>query len=222
MPQNSHAPARALTAFARLLARLLLQLTVRGAERVPLSGGVLLTMNHLGGADPVLVLSFCPRPPLVAGKVEILSWPIVGLVVRAYGMIPLHRGHANADRAALVRVLASLAAGEALLIAPEGRESHTGALEAGQGGAAFLAQHAAGIPIVPVALTGTAWKDILPAWRRLRRPCVTLTFGPPYRLTGGLRRQAAVDEIMSHIAALLPAEFRGVYAGKPIEMGKVD
>jgi len=191
------------------MARALLRLSVSGADQVPLSGGLLLTMNHLGGADPVLALGFCPRVALTAGKVELLSWPLVGLVVRAYGMIPLRRDGLDVD--ALRRLLAALQAGQALLIAPEGRESRTGALEAGQAGAAFLAQKA-NVPIVPVALTGTAWKEILPAWRRIRRPCVTLTYGPPYRLPAGLPRAAALDEIMRHIADLLPAQYRGVYA----------
>jgi 1-acyl-sn-glycerol-3-phosphate acyltransferase len=198
-----------LASLARLVAGGLLRLTVSGAENVPRHGAVVLTMNHLGGADPVLVLGFAPRPVLAAGKAEALRWPVIGWVIRAFGMVPLHRG--RPDRAALEALLRGLAAGEAVLIAPEGRESHTGALEAGRGGAAFLAQHA-NAPIVPVALTGTAWRAILPAWRRLRRPCVTLTFGRPYRLPSDLRRQAATEVVMRHIAALLPAGYHGVYA----------
>src|SRR5690606_36913656 len=95
--------------------------------------------------------------------------------------------------------------------APEGRESHTGALERAKEGAAFLAQQTQA-PVLPVAVTGTAWRVVLPAWRRLRRPCVTLTFGRPFCLDPGLPRREAADEIMRRIAALLPPEYRGVYA----------
>jgi 1-acyl-sn-glycerol-3-phosphate acyltransferase len=167
-------------------------------------------MNHLGGADPVLCIGHVPRPLTVSGKIEALRWPVIGLIIRAYGMIPLRRG--EPDRATLKRLLGVLESGGALLIAPEGRESLTGALEAGKTGPAFLALHS-GAPLVPVAITGTAWRNVLPAWRRLRRPCVTLTFGPPYALPDGLDRRAAADEIMRRIAALLPPEYRGVYAG---------
>jgi len=191
------------------LTRLLLRLTVAGAENVPPDGAALLTMNHLGGADPVLVLAHAPRRVVAVGKAEALRWPLIGWVLRTYGMVPLHRG--QPDRAALANLLSALAASGAVLIAPEGRESRTGALEAGQGGAAFLAQHS-GAVIVPVAVTGTAWRWLLPAWRRLRRPCVTLTFGAPYHLSGALQRSAATNEIMLHIAALLPVGYRGVYA----------
>jgi 1-acyl-sn-glycerol-3-phosphate acyltransferase len=166
-------------------------------------------MNHLGGGDPVLVIGHAARPLAIAGKVEVLGWPVIGPLARVYGMIPLRRG--EPERAALRRMLAVLEAGQALLIAPEGRESLTGALEKGKTGPAFLALHA-DVPILPVAITGTAWRDVLPAWRRLRRPLVTLTFGAPYRLPSGMPRREAADEIMRRIAALLPSEYRGVYA----------
>ncbi len=205
-------PSRLFVAFARRLARLvsrtLLRLTVHGAGNVPREGGVLLTMNHLGGGDPVLVLGFAPRPIALAGKSEVLRWPVLGPAARAYGMIPIYRG--EVDRSTLRKLVNVLREGGALLIAPEGRESLTGALEAAKTGPAFLALQA-GVPVVPIAITGTAWRVVLPAWRRLRRPCVTLTFGAPYRLPPGIGRRDAAELIMRQIAALLPPEYRGVY-----------
>jgi 1-acyl-sn-glycerol-3-phosphate acyltransferase len=195
---------------ARLLARLLLRVRVSGQDQVPRGGALLITLNHLGGADSALMLGFVPRPLAAIGKSEILGWPVLGFLARVYGMVPVRRG--QPDRSALRLALAILAEGRALAIAPEGRESLTGALEAAKTGPAFLAQQS-GAPILPAALTGTAWKRIVPQWRRLRRPCVTLTFGRPYHLPPGLTRRAAADYMMRQIAALLPEEYRGVYAG---------
>jgi 1-acyl-sn-glycerol-3-phosphate acyltransferase len=200
--------------LARLLANLGARLTVRGQSNVPRTGPLLVTMNHLGGGDPVLVIGYAGRPLAIAGKVEVLGWPVIGPLARAYGMIPLRRG--EPERAALKRMLAVLEAGQALLIAPEGRESLTGALEQGKTGPAFLALHASA-PILPVAITGTAWRDVLPAWRRLRRPLVTITFGEPYTLPPGMPRREAADEIMRYIAALLPPQYRGVYARQAVD-----
>ncbi len=190
-------------------------MTVRGLEHVPAGGPLLVTMNHLGGADPFLCLAYMPRRLVIAGKREILGWPVLGLFARAYGMIPLRRG--EPDRATLKLLLDRLAGGAALLIAPEGRESRTGALEAGKQGAAFLALHA-GAAVLPVAITGTAWATVLPAWKRLRRPAVTLTVGPAYHLPPDLPRRAAADEVMRRLAALLPPEYQGVYAAKSVDV----
>lgn len=139
---------------------------------------------------------------------EVLSWPVIGAIVQAYGMIALRRG--GFDRAAQEQLLTVLAQGAALLIASEGRDSLSGAPETAREGAAFLALHA-GVASLPVGITGTAWTGGLPAWRHLRRPCVTLTFGRPDRWTEGARRPAAASFIMGQIAALLPAEYQGVY-----------
>ena len=198
-----------LRRLAVLAARLLLRLKVSGQERVPRTGGVLLAMNHLGSADPIIVVGHSPRPLTVIGKSEIVGWPLVGLVARAYGMIPVRRG--EPDRAPLKTAISLLRSGRALLVAPEGRESLSGALERAKEGPAFIAQHS-GAPIVPVALTGTEWNRLLPAWRRLRRPYATLTFGSPFTLPPGLTRRAAADFMMRRIAELLPPAYRGVYA----------
>ncbi len=107
-----------------------------------------------------------------------------------------------------------------LCIFPEGTRSPTGALIEGKTGAAFLAL-AAGVPVVPCAITGAeklGW-----AIRRLRRIKLTVTYGPAFRLSQPGERarrdeqglQAATIEIMCRIAALLPPEQRGAYADPP-------
>ncbi|MEK7328766.1 MAG: lysophospholipid acyltransferase family protein [Chloroflexota bacterium] len=199
-----------LRKLARLASGNLLRLTVRGVENVPLTGGLLLAMNHLGDADPIVVMGFAPREVEVIGKAEILGWPIFGALARAYGMIPVRRG--QPDRETLNMALDVLKSGRALLIAPEGRESRSGAMEAAKGGAAFLAIHG-GVPVLPIAITGTENKKVYSQWMRLHRPCVTLTFGQPFTQPSDIHRREAADLIMRNIAELLPPEYRGVYGG---------
>lgn len=193
--------------LTRSLSRLLLRLTVRGIENIPCTGGVLLAMNHLGDADSLLVFGFTPRPLTIIGKSEILDWPVLGWLVQFFGMLPIRRG--QPDRVGLKLALDVLESGGALLIAPEGRESHSKALEPAKGGAAFLAIQS-GVPIVPIAITGT--ESVYREWLHFRRPCVTLTFDRPLCLLPGIKRRAASDLIMQQIASLLPVEYRGVYA----------
>jgi 1-acyl-sn-glycerol-3-phosphate acyltransferase len=90
-------------------------------------------------------------------------------------------------------------------------------LIAAKTGVAYLADQA-GVPIVPVGVSGTyqAMTKIL----TLRRPKITVRFGEPFSLPPIDRKnreaslQKNTDEIMCRIAALLPDEYRGVYAEK--------
>jgi len=203
---RQHLIRAALRAVFRSLSRALVRLTVNGLANVPRSGGLLLVMNHLGDADPIMVIGFTPRDLEVIGKSEILWWPLAGQIAWAYGMIAVRRG--EPDRATLKSAVNILKLGRALLIAPEGRESKTQGLQPGKGGAAFLALQSQA-PLLPVAITGT--DKTYAHWLRLRRPYVTLTFGAPFDLPPGCSRREAADLIMRRIAELLPPEYRGVY-----------
>ncbi len=212
--------AERLNSFLRFMGRriapALYRLSVSGLENVPRSGGVLLCMNHLGGGDAPLVVAFCPRPLAGIGAAEILNWPLAGWLARRYGMLAVRRG--EPDRATLQAALDVLRGGGALLIAPEGRESPTGALILAKEGAAFLALNSR-VPIVPVAMTGTTWTQVLVQWRRLRRARVTLTFGAPFDLPPLASRKDATTFIMRRIAAMLPPEYQGVYREAGEETG---
>ena len=87
-------------------------------------------------------------------------------------------------------------------------------------GAAMMALLAPGTPIVPCAITGTedvsGPRSILRALSGRRRTSIRVVFGEPFALGAGppdtARAEAAADEIMRRIAALLPPSYRGVYA----------
>jgi 1-acyl-sn-glycerol-3-phosphate acyltransferase len=87
-------------------------------------------------------------------------------------------------------------------------------------GVSYLASRL-GSPIVPVALTGTEDKNVFGNLKRLRRSHFTVKAGPAFTLPPLPRenRDEALrqytDEIMCHIAALLPERYRGFYADHP-------
>ncbi len=200
---------------ARWIVAATAECTVRGLEHYPQHGPALLVANHLGDADAVVGLACLPVLPEVFAKVELYDLFPWGRLLAAYGVIWVHRG--RPDRRALRAGLQALAEGRLLAIAPEGRQSVTGALEPGTEGAAYLALKA-DVPVVPLAFTGTRNAQVYGALKRFRRPRVSLTIGRPFRLQPPADlpwREAlrwGTERIMCAIAHLLPPEYRGVYA----------
>ncbi len=198
--------------LARFLGWLLLDVQVTGRENVPSRGPVLVVSNHLGDADLIVGWTFSPIPSDVLSKAELYDYPVVGTLLRAYGVIWVHRG--QPDRRALRAALQGLEQGRLVAIAPEGRESVSGALEEGTGGAAYLAWKS-GAPVLPVAFTGTENAVVYARLKRWRRARVTAAVGPPFRLENLPDRRQAIERgterIMQAIAGLLPADYRGIY-----------
>jgi 1-acyl-sn-glycerol-3-phosphate acyltransferase len=210
---------RLIVVLVRVLVPLQMRLRVVGAERCPRGGPLILVCNHLGLLDPAPIAVGAPRPIRILAKSEVFGWPIVGGIARLAGIIPVRRG--EADRAALRRLGAALAAGNCVLLLPEGtyaKPPHPAGLLPFKAGVGFLALRS-GAPVLPLALTGSerVWHPRR-GWRPWHRPRVTLTFGEPYRplapagLSTKAAYQAVADEMGRRIAALLPEAYRGAYA----------
>ena len=210
---------RLFRSFFRGLVKFLVLVTLRakisGLENFPRRGPAIVVFNHLGDSDAVLLAATLPFSPIEGmGKIELYDHWLVGPVFRAYGIIWLHRG--QPDRKAIRAALSALAEGRMLTIAPEGRQSVTGALEEGEQGAAFLALRS-GAPIVPVALTGLENKNVFGHLNHWKRAPVSLTVGKPFFLKEnpqGDRQQTVRDgtrQIMESLASLLPESYRGYY-----------
>ena len=160
-------------ALLRFLFQVLTRLEVRGLERMPAEGPLLVAFNHLAHLDGPLIVAFLPREVEGIALSDLYEVPVTGQLLRLYGTIPVYRD--EFDRAVLRRALAVLAEGKALALAPEARMSVTGALERARHGVAYLALRS-GAPILPVALTGT---ELIPGTlTRLQRAPVTMTVGP--------------------------------------------
>jgi len=228
-PELTHLPRLTLArrffrVFIRLVCRALIFLytrpAVRGMENYPRHGPALLVINHLGDPDAVLALAFLPEFPEILGKIELRYDRRLTLLLDWLGILWVHRG--QPDRRAISAALEAFRRGQRVIIAPEGRESVSGALEEGTDGAAFLALKAR-VPIVPITLTGTEHRRIENAMKTRRRTPVTLTVGKPFFLSdlaldgvkGSAGRHVALRAgtrlIMETLARQLPSEYRGVY-----------
>jgi 1-acyl-sn-glycerol-3-phosphate acyltransferase len=208
---------RALHWVVRTLVNLLVQLRCEGFEHMPPSGPYIVVANHLAFWDAPIIYALVGGPQLSGWAAEKYRHnPIWGTILRMGSGIFIERG--AVDRDALAGAVAWLRQGKVFGIAPEGTRTKTGGLARGKSGVVFIAQQT-GAPIVPMAHFGT--EQVTRTWLRLRRPVVTVRVGRPFTLpllvagerSAGLREQA--DVVMCHIAALLPPEYRGVYADHP-------
>jgi 1-acyl-sn-glycerol-3-phosphate acyltransferase len=205
--------------FVHLMFRLIARVTLHGGERIPPDGAYVITSNHIGRLDAPLVYYLLGRQDvimLVAEKYRqsaFYRW-----FVKQLDAIWVDRF--NADLRALRTTLNRLKQGQVLVMAPEGTRSKTGQLNYARPGASYLAVKA-GVPILPVGVVGTQDHRVVQSLKRLQRLDIHVYIGEPFHLPplkGGDREealQAYTDEIMCRIAALLPAESRGVYADHP-------
>jgi 1-acyl-sn-glycerol-3-phosphate acyltransferase len=202
--------------IASVLFHLAARIDLQGAENVPAGGSFLLTPNHLNYFDTPLLFVAVPRRLRVFAAVKYRRNPFLHVLFESMGCIWVRQF--EADHQALREAMAFLRGGGALGIAPEGtRSRETHALLPGQGGAALLASRT-GAAIVPAAVWGT--ETLAGSLRRLRRGTVHVRIGKPYRLEVSPRAKvqeldAATDDVMCAIAALLPPPYRGVYADNP-------
>jgi 1-acyl-sn-glycerol-3-phosphate acyltransferase len=198
--------------LARLLVGLWTSTKISGLENIPQHGPALIVSNHLGDADVIVGISCTPVMVDVLAKAELYDFPVLGWLMDAYGVIWVHRGYP--DKRAIRAALKGLQDGRIIAIAPEGRESLTGGLEEGTGGAAYLAVKS-NVPIIPVTFTGTENKRVLRNLMQLKRSPITVTIGSPLRLVNlpDLKEsiRLGTERIMDALANQLPPRYRGVY-----------
>ncbi|HAE59890.1 MAG TPA: hypothetical protein DCG54_10405 [Anaerolineae bacterium] len=206
----------------RGLFHLLARIEIEGLENIPRGTAYIAAFNHVSTFDPPFLLTFWPENIEVLGASDI--WKRAGfgqnVLVRLFGGIPVHRG--EYDRQALDRVVRILQSGYPLLISPEGGRTRVPAMRRGRPGLAFIVEET-GVPVLPVGIVGTTI-DFFQRAIRGQRPALQMRVGKPIQLPpiegkGEARRQSRqrnVDLVMSHIAGLLPENYRGVYAGQQV------
>ena len=199
------------------LFKLLAHVEAIGMDNVPEHGGCIIAVNHMSRIDPPLVFILIKRKDvtgLAADKYK--NNPFFRLIIETVDGIWINRE--EADFHALREAIGYLKKGGILGIAPEGTRSTVASLLKAKIGVAYLADKA-GVPVVPVAISGT--EDTLKKVINFKRPHIRVEFGKPLFLPPIDRQNRDeclghnTDEIMCQIAAMLPPNYRGEYAQHP-------
>jgi 1-acyl-sn-glycerol-3-phosphate acyltransferase len=209
-----------LRAVFRGIFHILGRVKITGREHVPVGKPYVAAINHVSIFDPPFAASFWPEALEIIGAADVFAKPGQGQLLKLYGVTPVHRG--EYDRDLLDWVVRAIKSGHPLLIAPEGGRSHVTAMRRAMPGIAYIVD-ATRVPVVPVALVGTT-DDFWQRARRGEKPNLEMRIGKPIDLPpivekGSARheaRQRNADLVMSHLAGLLPPEYRGTYAESAI------
>jgi len=167
-------------------------LTAEGLDNVPAEGGVIFAPNHQSWNDVQVLGASSPRRLRFLAKSEFETWPILRHLITLSDSPFIRRG---GDAEGMAQAIEWLRDGKALVIFPEGTipgeedimrhevEPDTGLLR-GHTGAVRLAL-AAGVPIIPVGVSGTGASfppEVYPRLEILEGPKplpVTVRYGEP-------------------------------------------
>jgi 1-acyl-sn-glycerol-3-phosphate acyltransferase len=190
---------------------------VKGRERIPRSGRLIVASNHVSFWDPPMVGAAISRELHFLAKSELFSTPLVGPLIRMVNAIPIRRG--VADMTGMARAIEVLRDGGGLLMFPEGSRMRDGELHPARPGVGMLAVTADCV-IVPCHISGSNH----PARWLTRRGRVRIWFGPPHHwqdlagreddLTPGRALYQRVgDAVMREIAILKTGQMNAASRG---------
>lgn len=213
----SRAGRRATEIILPPLIKAMMKRDWHGHEHVPSEGGVIIAPNHLSYADWAAMCLFvheAGRYPAFLIKAPVFKVKLIGPMLHRLGQLPVNRGSADA---ALVLKDAerSLAAGEALVVYPEGTATRDPGLwpMVARTGAARLAL-ATGAPVIPVANWGA--EAILPYGSKrphlMPRHTVRIQAGPAVDLSAFAGKPLDRTTLRDATAAIM-ADITGLLAG---------
>lgn len=161
--------------------RVFWRLTVEGRENVPTTGAFVLSPVHRSNIDTPLAACVTRRRMRFMGKDTMWKVAPLGRVFSALGAFPVHRG--SADREAMRRTVEFLAAGEPVVMFPEGTRRSGPEITDLFEGAAYVAGKT-GVPIIPVGIGGS--EPAMPKGAKYLKPVrVHMVVGKPLFIERG-------------------------------------
>ncbi len=188
---------------------------VFNAERVPLTGPVILAANHASFIDPPLVGSGIHRGINYLARESLFRFPGIGWLLRKWNAVPVDRDGGGAK--GLKIILDRLLDGNAIILFPEGTRTKDGKLQPARSGIGLTVIKSNAV-VIPVRVFGT-----YEAYGRhmkipLPKP-IAVKYGRPMMFEK-LRAEAKIcskdrlkqiyqevaDQLMAEIAKLEPCE----------------
>jgi 1-acyl-sn-glycerol-3-phosphate acyltransferase len=187
-----------------------------GRQHIPQRGAVIVAANHLAVIDSFYLILAARRQVFFLAKADYFTRP--GLVGRlqkwfftSLGQIPVERSGGAAAKPAITAATSIVRDGNAWGIHPEGTRSPDGRMYRGRTGVMRVAM-TTGVPVIPVAITGTRKTRGLRWWRRDR---VVIEILPPLDLAPFVATndcRGATDALMGLILAHTGQEYVDDYA----------
>jgi 1-acyl-sn-glycerol-3-phosphate acyltransferase len=164
---------RFLVRYLSPIVRFIFNIRYTGLERLPKSGAMILTSNHVSNLDPIFKILAARREVFYLAKEGHFQKQPNRFIMRSNGMIETMRSEGGKD--ALSRAHDVLNSGFALGIFPEGTRSRNVEppyIQRGKTGVARLAASFPNIPVFPISIIGS--RDVMPPganfirfWKRI-------------------------------------------------------
>lgn len=216
VPLKIRISRRFMRVFFRTLFHVLGKVELIDMENIPEDNRYVIVFNHVSIVEVPFIAAFWPRIIEIIGALAVWDRGYQGVIARMWAGIQVDR--TQYDREVFKQVDRVLKAGYPLMISPEGGRSHTPGLRRGKAGVAFIVDNA-DVPVLPVAVVGNTI-DFLNKALKFDRQVIQMIVGEPFKvppiqgkgMERRLSRQKNTDYMMARLAALLPENYRGVYA----------
>ncbi len=186
-------------AVCRIFGVVVFGVRVRGRQKIPRDGGLLIVSNHQSHLDPVLAGVACDRQMSSLARDTLFLVPLLRPLIKSLDAIPLDRE--GGGLAGLKETLRRLKKGDVVLVFPEGTRTPDGRLGSLKSGFCTLARRT-GVPLQPMAIAGA-----FDAWPRRRlfpgQATIHVEFGQPLmpELIERLSDEQLVAEVHARIRA---------------------
>lgn len=131
------------------------KVVVDGLNQLDSAKTYVFTPNHQSIIEVPLMVTFLGRNTAFLAKKELFKFPVFGTGMMQIGIIPVDRSNSAAAIESARRATRNLKAGKSYVVYPEGTRSPDGRLLPFKKGA-FLMAVDAGVPVVPITVSGSS------------------------------------------------------------------